>query len=117
MRLHQAYPQYTAGDRKWSISGVKPATHLATKGEILAHFQDVVAANVEEKELQLITLFTYVHDGSHTIVQGSAQTKRVQLVARPLQQGVGVGATATDWALPPVVITADRVIQAAGFDV
>ena len=32
---------------------VKPPTHLASKGEILAHFDDIVAANCAEKQLQV----------------------------------------------------------------
>ena len=100
VRLHQPYEQFTAGEREWSISSTKPAGHLASKQEILCHFDDVVAWAVEENDLQLITLFGYEYAG-HTVDDG-----KVKLDAAPLLPGS-----------PPVVVTADRLIKAGGFDI
>jgi hypothetical protein len=116
VRLHQPFPQFTAGARQWSIAGSKPHTHLATKGEILSHFDDVVAANCAEKQLELVTLFTYQVDGGQHTVVDSAGKKRVQLVARPLPRGAGDAADGAS-VLPPVTVTAHRLIKAGGFDV
>lgn len=100
VRLHQPYEQFTAGEREWSIASAKPAGHLASKQEIMCHFDDVVHSAVEEKELQLVTLFGYEYSG-HNVEGG-----KVRLAATPLLAGV-----------PPVTVIADRVIKAGGFDV
>ena len=44
VRLHQAYQLYTAGEREWAISGKRPWSYLASKKEILQHFEDIVEA-------------------------------------------------------------------------
>ena len=104
VRLHQAYPLYTAGEREWSISGKKPWSYLATKKEVLQHFEDVVAANVSEKELKLVSLFHYEYDG-HSVEDG-----KVRLVVKSLVSEGGV-------ALPSVAIVADRMIIATGVNI
>ena len=48
VRLHQPYQQFTAGEREWAIAKVKPPTYLATKMEILSHFDDIANACIEE---------------------------------------------------------------------
>lgn len=106
VRLHQPYEQFTAGERTWAIASGKPPGHLASKMEILSHFEDVVQACVAETGIELVTLFRYEHgEGSsdYRVVGG-----RVQLTVEPL--------TATS-ELPPVTIVADRMIRAGGFDV
>ncbi|KAL3921069.1 MAG: hypothetical protein SGPRY_005028 [Prymnesium sp.] len=104
VRLHQAYQLYTAGEREWAISGKRPWSYLATKKEILQHFEDVVEANVSEKELQLVPLFQYKY-GSHSIDDG-----KVRLVVNSLLNDEGV-------VPPPVSIIADRMIVATGVNI
>lgn len=104
VRLHQPHTQFTAGERTWAISGTKPASHLASKTEILSHFEDIAAACVREHKLDLVMLLGHAHDGTHTVVQGDSKAARVQLVARPL-----------DPALGAVTIVADRLIKCRGF--
>ena len=106
VRLHQAHCLFTAGEREWAISSTKPWSHLATKMEILQHFEDIVEANVSEKELQLATLFQYAFDG-HSINHDGKVTMTVQSL---LHEDGGV-------VPPPVTITADKLIIATGVNV
>ena len=129
VRLHQAHPLFTAGEREWSISATKPWSHLATKKEILQHFEDVVEANVSEKELQLVgahatfahrccnerldafsammlaALFQYEY-GGYTVEGGKVQL----VVTSLLHKDGGV-------VPPPVTILADKMIIATGVNV
>eukprot|EP01051_Picozoa_sp_SAG22_P001711 SAG22_NODE_70_length_22717_cov_12.413741_14_plen_352_part_00 len=83
----------------------------ATKREILSHFEDVVAAVLLERNIELVTLFGFEHDGNNSVVEEPQGTRRrVRLLVRPvIQQGPE--------SLPPVTVTADRLIKAGGFDV
>jgi hypothetical protein len=56
VRLHQPFSIFTAGERKWAIAGTKPASHLGTKTGILARFEDIVAAAIEESKVQLVVV-------------------------------------------------------------
>ena len=113
VRLHQPHRMFTAGERPWSID--KPKHHLATKGEILNHFDDIVSACTSEREIELLELFCYQYDGHHTVCNG-----RVHLTAQPLMGGTG-GHPATDEnsgaRAPAIAIDAARLINASGFDV
>jgi hypothetical protein len=113
VRLHQPFPIFTAGQREWAIAGTKPAGHLATKTEILAHFEDIVAAAVEESKVELFPLFGYSYDG-HTIVDGAVELT-VQCCLKPGETNSG----ALDMPPPPstVSIRAERMIKATGFDI
>jgi len=104
VRLHQPYQGFTAGERDWSISGLKAPEHLASKTEILAHFEDIVALVVEEKALDLVMLWGYEYRG-HSVEGG-----KVQLVAHPLMENVGADVL-------PVKVTAGKMINATGLDV
>jgi hypothetical protein len=51
VRLHQPYPIFTAGNIPWQLG--KPASHLATRDEVLDHLRhcvDVVRTNVDLEE-------------------------------------------------------------------
>jgi hypothetical protein len=51
VRLHQPHPIFTAGNTAWQLG--KPATHLATRDEVLAHLShcvDVARAKVDLEE-------------------------------------------------------------------
>ena len=100
VKLHQAYPLYTAGEREWSISGKKPWSYLASKKEILQHFEEIVEANVSETELALVTLFQYRYDG-HAIKDG-----KVHLIVKSLLHDD-----------LPVTICAAKLIIATGVNI
>lgn len=95
-KLHVAYQVYTAGEREWAIKGSKPVSHLASRGEVLSHFDDVVEAVVKEKELDLVMLFGYEYRG-HEILNG-----RVEFTAVPLLQNGAL----------PVSVVAEKLIKA-----
>ena len=67
VRLHQPYQQFTAGEREWAIAKVKPPTYLATKMEILSHFDDIANACIEEKNLNVIYLWNYQYNRDYKI--------------------------------------------------
>lgn len=69
------------------------------------HFEDVVEANVREKDLELVPLFQYEY-GGHSVEQGG----RIRLVVRSLLNGGSV-------TPPPVTICADKLIIATGVNV
>jgi thioredoxin reductase len=51
VRLHQPHPMFTAGNIEWTLG--KDRSHLATKGEVLDHFQhciDVIRERVQVDE-------------------------------------------------------------------
>ncbi len=108
VRLHQPFPIFTAGERAWAIEGTKPQHHLASKNEILTHFQDIVAAALEESGVELIPLFGHSYTG-HTIENG-----RVRLTAEREPTLERKGGLPTS---PSVTVTADRLIKASGFDI
>ena len=116
VRLHQPYTQFTAGERKWAISGTYPESHLATKGEILEHIRDIARLCVEENELDLSLLFRYEYSGGYE-VRGDG---KVWLTATPVQGSQQHGASSGAYpavAPVPVTIVADKMINARGFDV
>jgi len=99
VRLHQPHRMFTAGERRWSIH--KPEAHLATKGEILNHFDDIVSMATSERDLELVELFRYQYEAPFRI-----EGDRVCLTALPLEGGA-----------PAIEVNAARMIDASGFDV
>eukprot|EP01052_Picozoa_sp_SAG31_P006882 SAG31_NODE_322_length_17726_cov_18.070006_12_plen_214_part_00 len=93
----------TIGERKWHLD--KPQAHLASKKEILTHFEDIVAACTAERNIELVTLFGYE---SRDIVDRGAE---LAVSAFPLQPDAVAG------GLPPLELTCSRLIKAHGFDV
>lgn len=137
VRLHTPYQSFTTGERKWEIA--KPAEYLATKKEILSHFENIRSLCVTEKELDLIELFSYELVKHKTVQQESPksngencepaayggvdktettntgsdidkpQCKKVEVLIKPVQ------ADNVD-PLPSIKITADRMIMAFGLN-
>jgi hypothetical protein len=88
--------------------GTKPPGHLANKTEILAHFQDIVAAAVGESQIELVTLFGYEFLWNHEIVDG-----KVECTVKWIGGG---GDTDTRLTAPAEIhIRAERMIKAMGF--
>ena len=108
VRLHQAFALYTAGEREWSIRKTKPWSYLASKKEVLQHFDEIVSANISEKELDLVSLFQYEYKGSYVIEDG-----KVHLEVSSLLKEEMPGAAFP----PPVKIIADRMIVAQGVNI
>ena len=104
VRLHQPFKGFSAGAREWAFANSKPSGHLASKTEILSHFDDIVASCVAEKNIQLVQLFRYEYHG-HETVGG-----RVQLTAQPTAEAAMGGVS-------PVRIVASTLFRAEGFDV
>jgi alkylhydroperoxidase family enzyme len=81
VRLHQPYSIFTAGERQWSFAKTRPASHLATRKEILAHFEDIVTSNEREGALDLVPLFGYQYT-DHAIVDGAVELTVQSMAAR-----------------------------------
>jgi hypothetical protein len=83
--------------------------HLASKTEILAHLQDVVAAVKEEAQLEVITLFGYEFLGQHDTFDG---------VVECAVKWTG-GDDSSTRAMPSLLmhLRAKRMIKATGYDI
>eukprot|EP00746_Dinoflagellata_sp_MGD_P030626 gnl/MRDRNA2_/MRDRNA2_172699_c0_seq1.p1 gnl/MRDRNA2_/MRDRNA2_172699_c0~~gnl/MRDRNA2_/MRDRNA2_172699_c0_seq1.p1 ORF type:complete len:520 (+),score=85.23 gnl/MRDRNA2_/MRDRNA2_172699_c0_seq1:178-1737(+) len=101
VRLHQPYRNFTAGTRDWDLK--KPHSHLASKKEIIRHFENIAAACVEEKSLDLVTLFEYLYV-THTI----SSSGQVEITAKSVNADAG---------LPIMKIVAKKMINSIGFDI
>jgi len=106
VRLHQPYEQFTAGSRPWDLD--KPRSHLASKTEILAHFEHIVSEAVEQRQLDLICLFGYKYT-RHAVTEEGAR-RIVEVCAEPCSGG-------SEAALPRMTVQASRLIKATGFDI
>lgn len=105
VRLHQPYKTFTAHDREWAIGNSKPEGHLASKTEILSHFDDIAAQCVAEKNIELVTLFGFEYQG-HEVVDGKVSLTAVPTAGRADTSGAA-----------PVSIVAKHLFRAEGFDV
>jgi len=94
VRLHQPHPFFTAGNIKWTL-GANPS-HLATKNEVLDHFQHCL--DVIKERVQLTTYFGAEFESHHE------SPGNVRITAR-----------SSDGR--PLVIHAKRLIKANGFDI
>ncbi|WP_458687598.1 FAD-dependent oxidoreductase [Nocardia tengchongensis] len=94
VRLHQPHPLFTAGDIKWTIG--KERAYLATKTEVLDHFEHCVSVVAERIQVE-------EHYGCE--YRSHEET------------GEGVRITCVDGDGTPLVITADRLIKAFGANV
>jgi hypothetical protein len=61
VRLHQPYPIFTAGDIPWQLG--EPASHLATRGEVLDHLRH--CADVARAKVDLEERFGWEYAGHH----------------------------------------------------
>lgn len=102
VRLHQPYQQFTAGEREWELK--KEIHYLASKKEILQHFENIAAACVTEKRLDLVKLFEYEFVEHRVDSIG----KVVEVDAVPLGSDLG---------LPTMRIAASRFIIADGSNI
>jgi hypothetical protein len=92
------------------MAGRKPPNYLANKTEILAHFQDIVAAASEEAQVEVVTLFGYEFGWDHKIVEGAVEC---------VVKWAGDKWNSNQKLTPPelVHIRADKMIKAMGFQI
>jgi len=100
VRLHQPHPMFTVGNFKWQWN--KPREYLATRDEVLAHFEYCVSQL--RQRVNLIEL--YGHSVENVEEVSSAGKAEVRLRCRSLD---GQGACTE--------LVTKRLIEAAGFDV
>lgn len=58
VRLHQPHPMFTAGDIRWQTQA--PPWHLASKPEVLAHFEHCL--NELRRRLTIVELFNHAYE-------------------------------------------------------
>lgn len=92
VRLHQPHPFFTAGNVKWTFG--MPPQHLATKPEVLDHFQhcvDEVGKRVRLTELLQHDFESAEEDGDIVVITCRAPDgSRVRIVADRLINAVGL---------------------------
>jgi thioredoxin reductase len=107
VRLHQPHPMFTAGNIKWTID--QPRSYLATKSEVLDHFQHCV--DVIKQRVQVDEYFGWdfeSHDEADGIVRIACRSSdgRVMVIeANRLIKAYGLGVTPND----PLAISSQRV--------
>lgn len=117
VRLHQPYQQFTAGEREWAIAKVKPPTYLATKMEILSHFDDIANACIEEKNLNVIYLWNYQYNRDYKINSDGKVEFVVHHVQPVDEDDKNKNNNYENIKILPVRVVADRMINGSGFDV
>lgn len=100
--LHQPHSMFTAGERRWKIN--KHWSHLATKSEILDHFEDIAKCCTDERNIDLVRLFGYEMSGYNVLKEENL----VEVTNHPVDN---------DSELPVTVVKANRLIKAVGFQV
>lgn len=107
VRLHQPHPMFTAGNIGWTL-GKEPG-HLATKGEVLDHFEHCVA--VIKERVRVDEYFGWTFE-SHEEVDGtvrstcrSADGRTLVVESLRLIKAYGLGVTPND----PLEFSSTRV--------
>ena len=100
--LHQPHSMFTAGERRWKIK--KHWSHLATKPEILEHFEDIAKTCTKERSIDLVRLFGY-EMSTYSVHEDE---KIVEVTSTPVK---------SESDLPVTVVKANRLIKATGFQV
>jgi thioredoxin reductase len=107
VRLHQPHPMFTAGNIKWTLG--QPRSYLATKGEVLDHFDHCV--DVIKQRVQVDEYFGWEFgsaeevDGIVRISCRSSDGGEMVVEAKRLIKAYGLGVTPND----PLEISSGRV--------
>jgi thioredoxin reductase len=107
VRLHQPHPMFTAGNIKWTLG--KDPSYLATKGEVLDHFQHCL--NVIKERVQVDEYFGWDFesddeaDGIVRITCRSSDGHALVIEAKRLIKAYGFRVTPND----PLEISSSRV--------
>ena len=107
VRLHQPHPFFTAGNIKWTLG--RDRSYLATKGEVLDHFQHCVDVIAKRVEVELRCGWDYL---SHTESDGlvrvqcrSSDGSALTITAKKLITAYGLSIQAN----PPLSVSSSRV--------
>jgi Pyridine nucleotide-disulphide oxidoreductase len=109
VRLHQPHPMFTAGNIKWTLG--KDRSYLATKGEVLDHFEHCL--NVIKQRVQVDELFGWTleshdeTDGKVRIACRSSDGRLMVVEAKRLIKAYGFGVVPND----PLEISSERVVS------
>lgn len=107
VRLHQPHPMFTAGNIGWSLD--RPPSYLATKGEVLEHFQhcrDEIAKRVTVDERCGWEFVSEEQVGGRVRVTCRKPDGRLQVVdAKRLIKAYGFGVNANE----PLALSSRRV--------
>lgn len=107
VRLHQPHPFFTAGNIEWTFG--KDPSHLATKAEVLDHFQhclDVIKQRVQVDEYFGWTLeSTDEADGVVQLTCRSASDQETVITAKRVVKAFGIGVMPNQ----PLPLTSTRV--------
>lgn len=107
VRLHQPHPMFTAGNIAWTLG--KDRSYLATKGEVLDHFEhcvDVIRQRVQVDEYFGWNLESEVEqNGIVRATCSAADGRRLVIEAKRLIKAYGLGITPNE----PLEISSARV--------
>ncbi|OBK38435.1 potassium transporter [Mycobacterium sp. 1165196.3] len=107
VRLHQPHPMFTAGNIAWTLG--KDRSYLATKGEVLDHFEhcvEVIRQRVQVDEYFGWTLGSEVEqNGIVRATCSAADGRRLVVEAKRLIKAYGLGITPNE----PLEISSARV--------
>ena len=107
VRLHQPHPMFTAGNIKWTLG--KEPSHLATKGEVLDHFQHCL--NVIKERVRVEEYYGWDFesddeaDGVVRVTCRSSDGQALTIEAKRLIKAYGFRVTPND----PLEISSARV--------
>ena len=109
VRLHQPHPMFTAGNIEWTLG--KDRSYLATKGEVLDHFEHCL--NVIRQRVEVDGLFGWElesndeTDGIVRITCRSSEGQRVVVQAKRLIKAYGFQTKPND----PLEVSSERVLS------
>lgn len=75
VRLHQPHPMFTAGNLRWQLE--RPPEYLATRPEILAHFERCLAEL--RTRVDLVTLYGWQYEAHRELQQAGAWQVEIEL--------------------------------------
>jgi Pyridine nucleotide-disulphide oxidoreductase len=107
VRLHQPHPMFTAGNIAWTLG--KDRAYLATKGEVLDHFQHCL--DVIRERVQIDEYFGWEFrserevNGIVRVIANAADGRVLEVNAERLIKAYGLGVTPND----PLDVSSTRV--------
>ncbi|MEL6561571.1 MAG: hypothetical protein AAFQ94_25505 [Bacteroidota bacterium] len=100
VRLHQPHPLFTVGDKKWRLK--KNASHLASKPEILNHFNSCYQQL--KNKFSITEMFGYEYLEHEEVKEGADYVVHVKFKSAASE-------------LPDLIVKAKRCIKSFGFNV
>jgi thioredoxin reductase len=107
VRLHQPHPMFTAGNIEWTLG--KDRSYLATKGEVLDHFEHCVDVIRERVQVDEYFGWNFESDeeanGIVRVTASAADGRRLVVEAKRLIKAYGLGVTPNE----PLTISSTRI--------